>query len=157
MPRDLYGRDPKDEATLTASPESQTRTGDLVATDHDGYKESNIHQEVENLDSDTSRFGRDEEKDLSDLIPYVQTLSLTDVESCIALENATFPRNERCSREKVNALHSLWWVLHEWMRRGHHVLVGDRMSQISLRCSRYPSIEPVISSNPHLDPALSCR
>lgn len=37
----------------------------------------------------------------NDLHPYVQTLSLADLESCVALENAAFPEEERCSREKV--------------------------------------------------------
>lgn len=37
----------------------------------------------------------------NDLHPYVQTLSLADVDSCVALENAAVPENERCSREKV--------------------------------------------------------
>ena len=38
---------------------------------------------------------------MNDLNPYVQTLSLADLESCVALENAAFPEEERCSREKV--------------------------------------------------------
>lgn len=38
----------------------------------------------------------------NDLHPYVQTLSLADLESCVALENAAFPEEERCSREKVS-------------------------------------------------------
>lgn len=37
----------------------------------------------------------------NDLHPYVQTISLADLESCVALENAAFPEEERCSREKV--------------------------------------------------------
>lgn len=37
----------------------------------------------------------------NDLHPYVQTLSLADLDSCVALENAAFPEEERCSREKV--------------------------------------------------------
>lgn len=38
----------------------------------------------------------------NDLHPYVQALSLADLESCVALENAAFPEAERCSREKVS-------------------------------------------------------
>lgn len=34
--------------------------------------------------------------------PYVQTLSLSDIESCILLEDETFPPQERCTREKVS-------------------------------------------------------
>lgn len=37
----------------------------------------------------------------NDLHPYVQTLSLADLDSCVALENAAFSEEERCSREKV--------------------------------------------------------
>lgn len=35
------------------------------------------------------------------LHPYTQTLSLTDVESCLRLEEAAFPPPERATREKV--------------------------------------------------------
>ncbi len=41
--------------------------------------------------------------------PYVQTLSIADLESCIALENAAFPEDERCSREKVSGI---WRPIH---------------------------------------------
>ncbi|KAK3641762.1 hypothetical protein LTR56_011087 [Elasticomyces elasticus] len=37
-----------------------------------------------------------------ELHPYTQTLSLSDIESCILLEEATFPENERCTREKFD-------------------------------------------------------
>lgn len=37
---------------------------------------------------------------MNELHPYVQTLNLNDLESCVNLENATFPPNEACSREK---------------------------------------------------------
>ena len=40
-------------------------------------------------------------RDADDLHPHVQTLSISDVEACVALENAAFSENERCSREKV--------------------------------------------------------
>lgn len=100
MPRELFGRNTKDEATLTASPESQTRTGDLVAQDQDGYNEFTIHREDELPIFGASKSARGGKNDLSDLHPYVQTLSLSDLESCVALENATFPEHERCSRQK---------------------------------------------------------
>ena len=38
----------------------------------------------------------------NELHPYIQALSLSDLESCVALENAIFPPQERCSREKVS-------------------------------------------------------
>ncbi|KAF1812054.1 acyl-CoA N-acyltransferase, partial [Eremomyces bilateralis CBS 781.70] len=34
------------------------------------------------------------------LHPYVQALTLSDIESCVKLEEAAFPPTERCSREK---------------------------------------------------------
>lgn len=43
-------------------------------------------------------------KDVNDLHPYVQTLTIADLESCIALENTAFPPEERCSPEKVSGL-----------------------------------------------------
>lgn len=43
-------------------------------------------------------------KDVADLHPYVQTLTIADLESCIALENTAFPPEERCSPEKVSQL-----------------------------------------------------
>jgi hypothetical protein len=35
------------------------------------------------------------------LHPYVASLSIRDVDACVALEEAAFPEHERCSREKV--------------------------------------------------------
>lgn len=34
--------------------------------------------------------------------PYTQTLTLNDVESCVVLEEAAFPPQERATREKVS-------------------------------------------------------
>lgn len=104
MPRDLFSQ--KNEASLTASPESQTHAEDSLATDQGGYNEFTIHHQDETPNFANSRFGKANGKNLSDLHPYVQTLSLMDVESCVALENATFPENERGSREKVIGDHS---------------------------------------------------
>ncbi|KAI4252394.1 MAG: hypothetical protein L6R42_007983 [Xanthoria sp. 1 TBL-2021] len=96
MPRDLFGRDPKDEAQLTASPESQNS----YTTSQDGHKGFSIDRGDEGFGLGPSRNAKMDNKALSDLHPYVQILSLSDVDSCVALENATFPENERCSREK---------------------------------------------------------
>jgi hypothetical protein len=42
---------------------------------------------------------------LRDLHPYAQTLTLQDVPSCVALENAAFVEpDQRCSKEKVRSL-----------------------------------------------------
>ncbi|KAL8872329.1 MAG: hypothetical protein Q9174_002024 [Haloplaca sp. 1 TL-2023] len=98
MPRDLQFQKKKDESELTASPDSHT--GDTKATDGDGYNEFTIHQE-----DDGPRFGAfrrmpAEGKNLTDIHPYVQSLNITDVDSCSSLEKATFPEHERCSKEK---------------------------------------------------------
>ena len=34
--------------------------------------------------------------------PYVQSLTKLDIESCLKLEEATFPSQERCTRDKVS-------------------------------------------------------
>ncbi|KAL8911519.1 MAG: hypothetical protein Q9171_003327 [Xanthocarpia ochracea] len=96
MPPDVFGHDPKDEAQLTASPESQSSG----ATGQEGYNEFIIHRGDEGLGFGPSMNTEVNNKALSDLHPYVQTLSLSDLESCVALENATFPEHERCTREK---------------------------------------------------------
>lgn len=102
MPRDLFARDVKDEATLTASPKSQSRVGNLFGIDPDGDNGFTIHHEDETPSFGVLRNARAGNKDLNDLHPYVQTLSLSNLEGCVALEDATFPEHERCSREKVN-------------------------------------------------------
>lgn len=38
---------------------------------------------------------------LRQLHPFAQMLTINDIESCITLEDATFPPNQRCTREKV--------------------------------------------------------
>jgi hypothetical protein len=43
---------------------------------------------------------RNEKRDA--LHPYVQTLSPSDVESCVRLEEEAFPPQERATREKVS-------------------------------------------------------
>lgn len=40
---------------------------------------------------------------MHELHPYVQTLALADLDSCVSLEEAAFPIEERASREKVRA------------------------------------------------------
>jgi hypothetical protein len=43
----------------------------------------------------------EQEEQRSQLHPWIQLLSMHDLESCLKLEEATFPPNQRCSREKV--------------------------------------------------------
>ena len=108
MPRDLFSS--KEEA-LVASPESQTPKPDgndtsVNATNQDGNNEFTIHRDdtrQPNANALRLRNGRAKEKKMNDLHPYVQTLSISNVEDCVALENAVFPEHERCSREKVGS------------------------------------------------------
>lgn len=95
--------------SFVASPESQTPRLDAsesssTATGLDGYNEFTIHRQ-EGSGKQTSaqqlRTNRAKINQRNDLHPYVQTLSLSNLESCVALENAVFPEEERCSREKV--------------------------------------------------------
>ena len=37
----------------------------------------------------------------NDLHPFVQVLSISDLDGCVAVENAAFPEDQRASREKV--------------------------------------------------------
>ena len=89
-----------------ASPESQTPRPEgaegLTAIGDDGYNEFTIHgDESRQTSFQQLRTHRANANGMNDLHPYVQTLSLSNLESCVALENAVFPEHERCSREKV--------------------------------------------------------
>jgi hypothetical protein len=106
MPRDLFISDSKDDA-LVASPRPSTPTPDrtevATATGNDGYQEFTIHRdETSEYSVPQFRLGQAKAEEKNSLHPYVQTLSLSDLESCVALENAVFPEQERCSREKVD-------------------------------------------------------
>ena len=109
MPRDLFSpSDPKDDS-LVASPESQTpkpEGADLAAlTGNDNIPEFTIHRD-ERTESSLQHLPdrRTKANETNNLHPYVQTLSISNLESCVALENAIFPEQERCSREKVELL-----------------------------------------------------
>lgn len=41
------------------------------------------------------------------LHPYLRSLTLSDVDSCVKLEESTFPPQERCTREKVSGTTSI--------------------------------------------------
>lgn len=110
MPQDLFSD------SLVASPEAQTpQTPRLdvsdgsTATGHDGYNEFTIHrQEGKPTSAQQPRTNKAKISETNDLHPYVQTLSLSHLDSCVALENAVFPEEERCSREKVGPPPSGW-------------------------------------------------
>lgn len=121
MPRDLFSseeredreereeREARGDPPVVASPESQTpkndHSEDSTATGTDGYNEFTIHREEPRFTSlQYLRDSRARTNQLNDIHPYVQTLSISDLKSCVALENAVFPEHERCSREKVRHL-----------------------------------------------------
>ncbi|MCJ1393118.1 hypothetical protein MMC18_005990 [Xylographa bjoerkii] len=101
MPRDLFPNRQSQALTLTESPEAKT-------------PRANASQDQDQLPSNAFTIVRDESDDreqrLSNTLrrsdeknklhPYVQLLSISDLEACVALEAATFPEHERCSREK---------------------------------------------------------
>lgn len=105
MPRILFASEsePKDESVV-ASPDAATPKSDSLddstATSRDGYGEHALQ-----LHSD-----REIIKARDNLHPYVQTLSISNLEDCVALENAVFPEHERCSRGKVGRIlvHSIF-------------------------------------------------
>lgn len=99
MPRDPFSFQSDDDSplTLTRSPESQTS----MTSSQGGFNELSLDKDPQSLTHAQLRSKGANISARNDLHPYVQTLSLADVDSCVALENAAFPENERCSREKV--------------------------------------------------------
>lgn len=90
MPRDLEalaGKNASHELPhLTKSPE---------ALDQGLYEDDEQETTLESILSQ-----RNEKRD--EIHPYTQTLSLSDIDSCVLLEEQAFPPNERCTREKVS-------------------------------------------------------
>ena len=76
--------------TTTASPENNADAddeGDIRMSNYASFLRRPAMSEKTNQ--------RDE------LHPYTATLSVSDIDDCVQLEDAVFPENERCSREKV--------------------------------------------------------
>lgn len=102
---------------LVASPEPQNANFDISegfttstrsAIGQDGYNEFTIyHQDETPMSAQQLRDNRAKINQTNDVHPYVQTLSISNLESCVALENAVFPEEERCSREKVRVVSAL--------------------------------------------------
>ncbi|MCJ1411150.1 hypothetical protein MMC19_005238 [Ptychographa xylographoides] len=101
MPRDLFQGRQSQELTLTESPESKTpwnsTAGDQEASP--GTQFTIVRDESDDREMQMSNKLRTGDQK-NHLHPYVQILSISDLEACVALENAAFPENERCSREK---------------------------------------------------------
>lgn len=93
MPRDLFPERPAEKARIFESGESEGDHGStLYPSSYHRPKMSEAMRKAERRE---------------ELHPYVSTLSLADVESCVRLEEASFPEHERCSREKVRPAKAL--------------------------------------------------
>lgn len=109
MPSDLFSLQ-SNEDFLVASPESQTPK--LEGSDSSsaiGDEEANVSFTIQKEYLGAQELGdsRAKANESINLHPYAQTLSLSNLECCVALENAVFPKHERCSREKVGFLQHL--------------------------------------------------
>lgn len=102
MPRDLLPRRPAEEASSYKGAEQETPERSDEAGDADGYNRFTLSSNSYNKTHLSEGMKKAEKR--NDLHPYVTTLSLDDVESCVKLEEATFPEHERCSREKVRPM-----------------------------------------------------
>lgn len=124
MPRDLQslkedslsGNVPSPGTTASPSPMSQEDENSMI------NKISETH----------GKSKRDE------LHPYTQCLTVNDVESCTKLEEATFPPEERCTKEKVSCSvpPSLSVSL------GH----SSMARQDVVVCTMLPHLRPLVSS-----------
>ena len=148
MPREQFASDadPKDES-LVASPDSELiRPGEYSddsvpggKSSSSGYNQFTIHRDETQEDTGSAlQLHRDREriKEQNNIHPYVQTLSISNLEDCVALESACFPEQERCSREKVDyflSVHTTHCSLSCCTQ--HHI--GNNMTFISLlHCMR---------------------
>ncbi|MCJ1286699.1 hypothetical protein MMC26_006045 [Xylographa opegraphella] len=101
MPRDLFPNRQSQELTLTESPEAKTPRP--INSQDEEQLPSNaftiVRDESDDREQQLSNTLRRSDEKIK-LHPYVQLLSLSDLEACVALEAATFPEHERASREK---------------------------------------------------------
>lgn len=93
MPRDLTEL-AKDDAISNMSPLDRTSKPDSESE----------QQQPDDKPPQGTMFAEQaqENSKRDDLHPYTQTLNLNDVESCVILEEAAFPPQERATREKVS-------------------------------------------------------
>lgn len=100
MPRDLFPTKSPSDPIITASPEmkspsNRSESEDLEETGGNEY--SIFRDERDEMEIELSA----KLKAHDDLHPHVQVLSISDLDACVALENACFPENEAGSRAKV--------------------------------------------------------
>ena len=103
MPRDLFSTKSASEPSLTTSPKPVTPKfgSGSTAAGEDGYNEFTIHREDPPAPNGQFPDWRAKANEKNNLHPYVQTLSRSNADSCVALEDSVFPQRERCSMEKV--------------------------------------------------------
>ncbi|KAF7845871.1 hypothetical protein BT93_L0231 [Corymbia citriodora subsp. variegata] len=116
MPRDLFEGRP---AMGAEDDDTHPDHDDILNGMPELGRSARVHpsypsEHVEELDPDDSsgystpdeetkdKIAKDMERQdaLSEMKPYPKGLTISDVESCVKLEDATFPLQERCSREK---------------------------------------------------------
>lgn len=123
MPRDLSAL--AKESNIETLPTSRKPTAN-----DDAYEEPmSADDESQMIDELSERHN----SKLDELHPYTQTLSMSDVESCVLLENAAFPPNERASREKVSS----YCVEHLLLHALVHPILARRFSEPA-RHSMFP-------------------
>ena len=93
MPRDLTEL-AKNDAISNMSPLDRT----ITKPDTDAEPQQPAKPRQGNMFAEQAQ--KNSKRD--DLHPYTQTLTLNDVESCVILEEAAFPPQERATREKVS-------------------------------------------------------
>ena len=99
MPRDLFPQKSPTEPIITASPEmkSPANRSDSEELEETGNNYSNFNDERNEMEVELSA----KLKANDNLHPHVQVLSISDLEACLALENACFPEGEKTARKKV--------------------------------------------------------
>ncbi|KAL9116349.1 MAG: hypothetical protein Q9187_007126 [Circinaria calcarea] len=92
------------ELTLTQSPEAQTPGPSSPNGQGNHINGFAIYSEDYRDPQPSNRMRNTADSKKGNLHPYVQTLSVQDLESCVALENAAFPEQKRYSRETLEYL-----------------------------------------------------
>lgn len=111
MPRDLLAERDQQQQDQTAPPSQHPDSSEQILT---GSFKIDRHPSADLPGTDTEA-SREQQEDhqasqqaqdarieaIKHLHPYAAILGLSDVESCLALEDATFPEQHRATREKV--------------------------------------------------------
>lgn len=109
MPRDLTTL-ARDAASDTSPLERTTAHDELSDTAPDKQPSEPSSNEPGNPNMFAAQAQQNSKRD--DVHPYTQTLTLSDVESCVILEEAAFPPQERATREKVSQSFFLSFTSH---------------------------------------------